>query len=281
MTRNPNPREGHIDDDHLVDQALGEAPSDDDRAHLEDCARCRESFASLVRTIGVARAASTLTLVPPRTDLWATIEASLDDPPSRGDNALIATPTAPTTAAAPTAPTTPAAPTTPTPPVQLPRHAQAGERTPRRRPALAWLVAACTAGALLGAGGVLGANRIAGGDEVPTRTVATAELDTLDTRTWLGSASVVEQGEGVSLEVTADVRDPANGYIEVWLINRDGKRMVSVGVLGWPGEPGSFSISRKLLDEGYVVVDISQEQFDDQPEHSGQSLVRGTLTTPS
>ena len=81
--------------------------------------------------------------------------------------------------------------------------------------------------------------------------------------------------------MTADVRDPANGYIEVWLINRDGKRMVSVGVLGWPGAPGSFSISRKLLDEGYVVVDISQEQFDGHPEHSGQSLVRGTLTTPS
>ena len=38
--------------------------------------------------------------------------------------------------------------------------------------------------------------------------------------------------------------------------------MVSVGVLA-PGETGSFPISQTLIDQGYVIVDISKEQFDD------------------
>jgi hypothetical protein len=51
--------------------------------------------------------------------------------------------------------------------------------------------------------------------------------------------------------------------------------MVSIGVLD--AETGVFPISQDLLDQGYVVVDISREPFDEQPEHSGDSLARGTL----
>jgi anti-sigma-K factor RskA len=111
----------------------------------------------------------------------------------------------------------------------------------------------------------------------PASTVAQAELDTLDTRQRLGAATVVRTGSGVDLRIaTTSPLDPGDGYLEVWLINSDGKRMVSVGVLGSP-EAGTFPISQALLDQGYVVVDISREHFDDRPEHSGDSLVRGTL----
>jgi len=34
-----------------------------------------------------------------------------------------------------------------------------------------------------------------------------------------------------------------------------------------------------MLDEGYRIVDISREQFDDDSTHSGDSLVRGELAT--
>ena len=34
---------------------------------------------------------------------------------------------------------------------------------------------------------------------------------------------------------------------------------------------------QRLLDEGYVIVDVSREGFDESPEHSGDSVVRGTL----
>jgi hypothetical protein len=37
-------------------------------------------------------------------------------------------------------------------------------------------------------------------------------------------------------------------------------------------------VSQQLIDEGYVIVDISREPFDDQPAHSGQTLVRGELS---
>ena len=63
----------------------------------------------------------------------------------------------------------------------------------------------------------------------------------------------------------------------MWLINRDLARMVSVGVLR-PGEGSQrFAIDQDLIDQGYVIVDISREGFDDKPEHSGDSLARGTL----
>ena len=80
---------------------------------------------------------------------------------------------------------------------------------------------------------------------------------------------------------TAQLDTGDAGYVEVWLLNRDGKRLVSVGVLGDDARSGSFPISQRLLDEGYTVVDISREQFDDKPQHSGDSIVRGSLTTPA
>jgi hypothetical protein len=40
-----------------------------------------------------------------------------------------------------------------------------------------------------------------------------------------------------------------------------------------------FSVSRALLDEGYVLVDVSREPLDGIPTHSGDSLMRGELTT--
>ncbi|MFC7490297.1 MULTISPECIES: anti-sigma factor [unclassified Knoellia] len=264
-----SPSDGHIADDRLVDLALDATASGPEDAHLGSCSLCADFLASLVRTVAVTREAAQVEIVPPRRDLWASIDAEVlqEGQPDVGVG-VRADRVAPRNAA---------------PRPSSTRAASRGDdvvATPRRRPALAWLAAACAAGVLLGVGGSVVAERFSKDEPVPTTTVATAQLDTLDTRQWLGSAAVVERGGGVNLEVTAQVRDPGDGYIEVWLLNRDGKRMVSVGVLGWPGEPGSFSISRRLLDEGYVVVDISREQFDDRPQHSGESIVRGTLTTP-
>jgi anti-sigma-K factor RskA len=107
--------------------------------------------------------------------------------------------------------------------------------------------------------------------------VSEVALSTLDTRQREGEATVVRAGDGLDLRVETDrPLDAGNGYLEVWLLNADGKRMVSVGVLR-PGESGTFPITQKLIDEGYVVVDISKEQFDDLPTHSGDSLLRGRL----
>ncbi|WP_404391411.1 anti-sigma factor [Humibacillus xanthopallidus] len=114
--------------------------------------------------------------------------------------------------------------------------------------------------------------------EAPPAPVAQTALSTLDTKQDEGEASVVRTGQGLDLTVaTATPLDAGDGYLEVWLLNADGKRMVSVGVLA-PGDQGTFPISQSLIDEGYVIVDISRESFDDSPTHSGDSLLRGTLS---
>lgn len=42
-------------------------------------------------------------------------------------------------------------------------------------------------------------------------------------------------------------------------------------------EPQQFVIDPRLLDEGYVIVDVSREPLDGNRKHSGDSIVRGTL----
>ena len=110
-------------------------------------------------------------------------------------------------------------------------------------------------------------------------TIAQAQLDTLDTNQRLGQARVIRAGASVDLTVaTTAPFDARNGFIEVWLINKDGKRMVSVGVLQG-SSPETFPITQTLIDQGYIIVDISREGFDNKPQHSGDSLARGTLRT--
>ena len=114
-------------------------------------------------------------------------------------------------------------------------------------------------------------------DSTPTSVVATAPLDTLDTKVREGSAAIERVDGRLDLRVApAKALDPGQGYLEVWLINRDLKRMVSVGVLR-SGQTGLFPVSQSLLDQGYVIVDVSREAFDDKPQHSGVSLLRGAL----
>lgn len=244
--------DGHLVDERLVDLVLGEEPEGAERAHLDGCTRCSTGLASLGRTVQTTRGSAAIDLVTPPQQVWAGIEEEL------GDEATSLPEVVPLRRAVRSEPT----------------------RASRRRPAPGWLVAACAAGALLGAGGVVAADRLQGGGTDPARTVATAELDTLDTGQRLGTAAVSERAGGVSLRVSAGEIDAGGeGYVEVWLLNRDGRRLVSVGVLGDGVQAATFPISQRLLDEGYVVVDLSREQFDDRPQHSGDSIVRGSLTT--
>ncbi len=107
--------------------------------------------------------------------------------------------------------------------------------------------------------------------------MARTQLDTIDTDQVLGAARTVRVDGHLDLDVETPAIDAGQGYLEVWLINRDLTRMVSVGVLR-PGDGSQrFAIDQALIDEGYVIVDISREGFDDRPEHSGDSVARGTL----
>jgi hypothetical protein len=111
----------------------------------------------------------------------------------------------------------------------------------------------------------------------PEVVLATTRLDTLDTGVQEGTATLVQTAGGVELRVVTSPFSAGSGYLEVWLINTDGKRMVSVGVLS-NGTSGTFPVARGLIDAGYLIVDISREGLDDKPQHSGDSVVRGKLS---
>lgn len=158
--------------------------------------------------------------------------------------------------------------------------ARSDTRTPRPR---RWLLVAAAAavGVIAGViGGVLGGRLLTPAPApAPEVVLASTRLDTLDTGVQEGTATLVQTaGGGIELRVvTTTPVSAGSGYVEVWLINIDGKRMVSVGVLS-NGTSGTFGVARGLIDAGYLIVDISREGLDDKPQHSGDSVVRGKLS---
>lgn len=156
------------------------------------------------------------------------------------------------------------------------RRAGRDEGEPRRRGrrlSVGWGAGLAAASLAIG----LLAGRAIWQPDTPVQPVAQVALATLDTKQDEGKATVVRSADGLDLTVaTSKPLDAGDGYLEVWLLNADGKRMVSVGVLA-PGDKASFPISQTLIDEGYVIVDISREKFDGSPAHSGDSLLRGKL----
>ena len=257
----------HPDDDALAAIALGDPAPSGAAEHVRSCPQCSEDVAALRDTMTTLRA-PVPELVAPPSSVWDAVTAEVDREPQ---------------AAVPTPPTAvPGA--TVAPEVAPPSVVDAGDdlarqratRTARRRFPVAWVAGAAAAGLVVGA---VGARLVADEGTPAPVTVTSTSLDTLDTRQARGTADVVRDGGRLDLAVSTQPIDPGNGYLEVWLINKDLKRMVSVGVLP-PGDTDqSFAIPQSLLDQGYVIVDISREGYDDSPQHSGDSVVRGTLPT--
>ena len=235
----------HIDPDLLALLALGERAGDAvDVGHLEECADCRAELAALQRAAAVGR--STLDageLLDPHPRVWEAITRELAAAP----------------VVAPAADSDPEPDPEPAPVVRL---------RPR------WLLPALAAAAavvLVGGVAVWGALR-----PVPATVIASATLDPFPT--WQGSAgeAVVEERPDGSrvMDVSLEAPDPGDGFREAWLINAAGE-LVSLGVVD--GSSGRFVIPTGLDLADYRVVDVSEEQFDGDPAHSGDSIVRGQL----
>ena len=246
----------HIDDERLVDLALGDRPELREDAHLTGCRVCEATLDSLHHTLVLTRIGHEADLVDPPQRVWDAIQAELH-PATSNDGSV------------------PAAGATVT---------SLDDRRARRarsRSGLptAWLVAAASVlGVVLGVGGTTLAQRVGGAPDPSRTTVASATLAPLDSPETRGVATVVDRDGGMRLDLPAMDLDPEDGYLEVWLINRDLTRMISVGVIPADAPQIVLPISQELIDEGYVIVDISREHFDDQPAHSGETLVRGELS---
>jgi hypothetical protein len=163
-------------------------------------------------------------------------------------------------------------------PVALPVH---DEQPPRRGIPL-WLASVAAALALLAGVGLgwWGADTAAPEtvpDPADTGTVvAAATLTALDSDAGRGEASAVQSEDTFSIRVSASELGDQPGVHEVWLINVDGVRMISIGLLA-SGDEGEFAVPMELIDQGYRIVDISVEPDDGDPTHSGVSLARGEL----
>lgn len=254
----------HVDPEVIALVALGEPAADDDaRAHLATCQECAEEVASLAATVGVARgvtAADALVMPPPQ--VWEGIRGALS----------LSSGLDPETSA-----TRPA----PLPGQAAPPRDELAERRARRAGAVpgrggAWLGAAAAVGLVVGGvGGVLvgGAD---GSGQPEGVVVAQGVLDPLPGWDAGGSAVVEETADGTrELVVTLEGGDDLQGYREVWLIDREVTRLVSLGIL--EGTEGRFVVPASLDLSEFPVVDVSDEPYDGDPAHSGDSIIRGIL----
>ena len=144
-----------------------------------------------------------------------------------------------------------------------------------RRRSVLLALAAGVVGLLIGIGAT--AVVTAGEDDLPV--VASTELTVLADDSSGGDAEVLREGDGRVLELDVPTLTPdTKGFYEVWLLDEDAKRLVSIGLLDLSqGTKAHFAIPDDIDLATYPVVDVSVEPADGNPAHSGDSVVRGTL----
>lgn len=234
----------HLHDELLAGLALGEPaqPSPRERAHLLSCRTCAAQLQELQALVTLGRAEKPGPVRPPRPAVLAAVLAELaadasSAPPGAAPVALL----------------------------ERHRRVPSGRSSARRLLAAAAVLAVAVGGAVW--------YRAATAEVV----VASTTLAPLPDRSGSGTARLIERDGDVRLAV--DVTRPVAGDVfeELWLINTDGRRMISLGVVP-PDGRGTYPvpITEPGLD-GYTVVDISLEPFDGDAAHSRNSLLRGTL----
>lgn len=268
----------HIEDELLAAVALGDADdlSQSEREHLQDCPSCRATLAELQAITAVGLSGRESLLEPP-SQVLDRITAEVTDGsettgrPGAGprsgdpDGRPGFRPVVSVHAAAPE-PTGPPEPVTSPEPEPLVRRSA----RPRR---LALLAAAV--GLIVGVGGTVLSQQLT---RPETQVLASTTLASLPGHTGSGHADLIVENGIEKLRVRVDTASPGQDFRELWLINTDGKRMVSLGVLTASGR-GSYPLP-SLLSSGlqdYTIVDVSLEPFDGNSEHSRVSVVRGQL----
>ena len=228
----------HVDPDDLALLALGEQPDGVEAGHVAACEQCQDELDALRAIVSQARTLEpedTPVAPPPR--VWEAVVAEL------GSDAGA-----------------------------QPRTEQPTGRLVGRSRTLLVAAAATLVGIVLGAGltALLTDNDDDGG-----RVVARTRLAALPDHSGSGVASVVGTGSARVLELDVTGLTRGSGFYEVWLLDADAKRLVSLGLLD--GSTGRFPLPPQVDVTRFPVVDVSLEPADGNPAHSGDSVVRGTL----
>ncbi|GAB3073220.1 anti-sigma factor [Micromonospora schwarzwaldensis] len=253
----------HLEHDRLVFLALGESEAADaESTHLASCGHCRGELESLRHVAGLGAGTQGLADLPdPPEHVWqgivAEIRAAEELPALNGRR--------------------PARTGDPTDAGDRPATV-ARSRRGRRWPGWASTAVAATAAAVIGVAGtvaVLGT----GGDEPAAQptVLASAPLAAFGStpKDASGDARVLGDNQ-LHLHVANLPNVP--GYYEVWLIDPKTMEMFSVGTLSNGSGDALLPIPRNVDLSTFTVVDISAEQYDNNTRHSGDSLLRGTLT---
>lgn len=273
----------HPDDDALLDAAVTTDDRSRDAAtddvvldHVRGCRDCAQTVYGYRQTVQLLQVEDTPRFEAPPEGTWEAIAAELqiepggaERPPGEGI-ALAAAGSS--SAEGRWATRSPAS--------------SAGVPGKRGRPMRRWpwLAQGVAAGLVLG---LLAGALWMGRDEpapsvTPTppapQVLARADLATPDGGPADGQASLVRTAgiEHLDLRAPGMTAPPSGEVYEVWLINRDGTRMVSIGVMP-DGTQAQFPVPAGLIEKGFDTVDVSEEPLDEHPAHSGNSLLRGRL----
>jgi Anti-sigma-K factor rskA, C-terminal len=274
----------HTDPEILALRALGEtAGTARDAEHAASCARCRAELARLTEVVRLARDTEPgVALQAPPPQVWdriaaatgvsATLNGLAPGRPALNGSAAPAEPSAILGAPAP-----PASPATP-------EHSRASWLGRRRgawpRGRLAGAAAGLAAGLIIGIGGAVGVAQLnQGSGPAAARVVARIELSPLPQfPQWQGTTgTAVMRAAASRQEIAVTLRAPARpGFYEVWLLARDGVSMISLGDLS-SRHTGTFTVPPGVDLRDYSRIDISLQPFNGSPQHSKDSVVRGSL----
>ena len=265
-------------------------------AHLQQCTQCRAEVGALRRTVELARADGMGEPLPiPPTRVWqAILDEVAEDAAGAGAALERDGQVGHRTAAAEEADGPDRAPApagadrsgsdrgsgsesgngpVPTEPVALRRDG------PWWRRRLVGVAAATVVGLGLGVG--IGTGVSGSGDEPePAPVVQLGPVGFADP-TATGTAAMVDHdGDRRMVVELRGVTNLAGGdYLEAWLMDSTGSRLLPLGALARHGEEfrGEFTIPAGLPTGEYDRVDVSAERFDGDPGHSTVSLLRGDL----
>ncbi|MFJ5834205.1 anti-sigma factor [Streptomyces sp. NPDC093089] len=238
----------HTDEETLAMMALGEDTEPSASLHLHECDACRNDYDALRRLITmIAPETADDQLLTPPADTWDSIATELQLPdqetPSVG----------------------------PRPPSSI---TGVPGRPTRRVGRFAVALAACTAllGAAAGSAITWWATHT---DNSASQTVADGKrLDSLRGGS-AGYASLQDESGRRSLQITVRGLPKSSGYYEVWLMDISHTKLVSMGVLG-PDGRATLPVPDNIDLREYSVVDVSVQPYNGKPDHSGDSIVRGT-----
>jgi Anti-sigma-K factor rskA len=258
----------HLDSELLAGQALGQTDQLDANQlqHIATCPQCRAEVDELSRIAELGRDGRDLARpIVGEEALWRAISDELGL-----DTSGAASPTLTDTESTPNL--------APTKASKSPVHDQVRrDEVPNSRPApRRWMLLLAAAVGLIMGVGVTAAVNLGRPDDVEI--VSSTTLTALPGETGGGQAELVRDQGATALRISVEGSAPSSEYREVWLINNDGKRMYSLGVLP-PAGSGTYPVPSMLGSslDGFTIVDVSLEPYDGNAAHSLKSQVRGTL----